>query len=153
MNPALNIAYWLQRRLWRLFRPNTHGVKVMLFNASGQLVLIRNNYGRSDLFVLPGGGIKRREEPVQAARREIKEELGFEVENLAFLSRHSSGSEGKRDTIDLFTARVDGEPSTQVFEVREAGFFALDGLPASTSPATRRRIEEFLEKRSADGSW
>ena len=150
---ALDLLYRFKKRLLRIFRPRTRGVKVMLFNARGELVLIRNSYGRTDLFVLPGGGIKRREEPEQAARREIKEELGFEVEGLDFLSEHANRSEGKNDTVHLFRALVDGAPKVDRVEVQEARFFALGDLPPTTSPATRRRIEEYLGRRPPDGHW
>ena len=151
--PALDLLYRLKKRLLRIFRPRTRGVKVMLFNAAGELVLIRNSYGRTDLFVLPGGGIKRREEPEAAARREIREELGFEIEGLDFLSEHANCAGGKNDIVHLFKARVDGAPTPDRFEVEEARFFALDALPEATSAATRRRIEEYLGARAADGSW
>ena len=150
---ALDLLYRLKKRLLRILRPRTRGVKVMLFNAAGELVLIRNSYGRTDLFVLPGGGIKRREEPEQAARREIREELGFEVEGLAYLSTHANRGKGKNDTVHLFKSLVDGAPTPDRFEVEEARFFALDALPDATSAATRRRIEEYLGVRAADGSW
>ena len=150
---ALDLLYRLKKRLMRIFRPHTRGVKVMLFNAAGELVLIRNSYGRSDLFVLPGGGIRRREEPEQAARREIREELGFEIEALAFLSEHANRGEGKNDTVHLFKAQVDGAPAPDRFEVEEARFFALDALPEATSAATRRRIEEYMNLREVDGTW
>jgi ADP-ribose pyrophosphatase YjhB (NUDIX family) len=153
MKRALDLLYRLKRRLWRLFRLRSRGVKVMLFNAGGEVVLIRNSYGRTDLFVLPGGGVKFFEEPEQAAVREIREELGCKVDGLAFLSTHASRAEGKRDTVHLFKALADGEPRADRVEVEEARFFALDNLPAATSPATRRRIEEYLGHRAADGRW
>ena len=149
----IDIAYALQRRVWRLFRPRTRGVKVMAFNAAGELALIRNSYGRSDLFVLPGGGVRPFEEPARAAARDIREELGLQVSELKFRSRHSSEAEGKRDEIYLFEARVGGPPEVDRFELEEARFVSLDKLPATTSPATRRRVDEFLGLRAPDGNW
>ena len=149
----LNLAYRLQKKLWRLLRPHTRGVKVMLFTAGGEIVLIRNSYGRSEQFVLPGGGIHRSEGPEQAARREIREELGCEVDQLVQVSTHYSGGEGKRDTIFLFRARATEAPRKASFEVAEVGIFPIDALPSTTSPATLRRISEHLGQRKADGSW
>ena len=48
--------YRLQRLAWRLLRPRTRGVKVMLFNEAGELLLVRHSYGDTGLFLLPGGG-------------------------------------------------------------------------------------------------
>lgn len=153
MRWLLDPLYRLQRRLWRILRPNTRGVKVMLFSDSNELLLVRNTYGRTDLFLLPGGGVNRFEEPEKAAAREVKEELGCGVEALRFVSLHVSFFEGKRDTIHLYRARVAGTVRADGVEVAEARFFALDDLPDSVSPATRRRIAEHRGERVADGTW
>lgn len=65
MRAMIQLAYQVRRWLLALFRVRTTGVKVMLFNPAGQLLLIRNGYGESDLFLLPGGGVSRRESPAQ----------------------------------------------------------------------------------------
>lgn len=150
---ALQFAYKIQKRAWRVLRPRTTGVKVMLFNAAGELVLVRNSYGRSDLFVLPGGGVRPFESPSRAAIREIREELGVEIETMVPVSRHTSSAEGKRDTIHLFRAFVDGQLEPDPIELEQACFVAVGELPSTTSPATRRRVEEYLGQRAADGTW
>lgn len=88
-----------------------------------------------------------------AAAREVREELGLVVMGIKFRSRHSSQAEGKRDEIHLFEALVDGRPEVDDFEVEEVRFVSLENLPAATSPATRRRIDEYLGRKVADGSW
>jgi ADP-ribose pyrophosphatase YjhB (NUDIX family) len=153
MKRALDFAYRTQKRLWKLLRPRTRGVKVMLFNGAGDVLLIRNSYGRSDLFVLPGGGVRPWEDLEPAARREVREELGCEVEQLAPVSTHYSTAEGKRDTIHLFSGLVLGRPRADRFEVEEADFFPFDALPPNLSEATRRRIEEHRGQRERDGAW
>ncbi|TFI56420.1 NUDIX domain-containing protein [Sphingomonas parva] len=153
MKPLLNLAFRIRQRLWRIFRPRTRGVKAMLFNAAGEIVLIRNTYGRSDMFVLPGGGIRPFEEPRAAARREVREELGCAVFDLEPVSTHVSGAEGRKDTIYLFRGTIAGEPVPDRFEVAEAATFPLDRLPETVSPATLRRIDEHLGRRVPDGAW
>jgi 8-oxo-dGTP pyrophosphatase MutT (NUDIX family) len=153
MRPVLNFLFHMQRLAWRLFRPRTRGVKVMLFNPGGDILLVRNSYGRSDQFLLPGGGIRPFEAPEQAARREIREEVGCTLTGLALVSTHFTSAQGKRDTIYLFKAVSADEPVIDDFEVEEARFFSLDALPATISPATRRRIEEHIGGRISDGTW
>jgi len=153
MRPLIQAAYLLRRRILGVLRIRTRGVKVMLFNDADELLLIRNTYGNSDLFVLPGGGIGRRESPEAAAAREVKEELGVRVEDLQLLATYRSSAEGKRDTIHLFSAKVAGDISPDPIELEEARFFALDAMPDTISPATLRRIEEFRGERPNDGRW
>ena len=153
MKLALNLAYRLQKVAWKLLRPRTRGVKVMLFNRNGEIMLIRNSYGESSLFVLPGGGIRPFEDPARAVRREINEELGCDAERITLLSTYSSRAEGKRDTIHLFKADTMGDPRPDNVEVVEAAFFRLDDLPPTTSPATRRRVAEYRRERDVHGDW
>ena len=153
VRPLLDFAYRLQKRLWRLLKPRTRGVKVMLFNAAGEILLIRNNYGDTRLFVLPGGGIRPWEKPDAAAVREVREELGCDLRDLKLVATYCSTAEGKRDTIFLYRAALGGEPQADNFEVAEARFFASDALPGTISPATLRRIEEMQGRLPATGDW
>lgn len=151
--PLLDLAYRLQRWLWRLLRPRTRGVKVMLFSDGGELLLVRNSYGNTEAWVLPGGGIRPWEEPSAAACREVREELGVEASGLQLIGSYQSSAEGKRDSIHLFTARSCAPVVIDNFEVTEARYFALEALPDSLSPATARRIAEHRGERFADGNW
>ena len=153
MRVMIQLAYQVRRRLLAVFRVRTTGVKVMLFNHAGELLLIRNGYGDSDLFLLPGGGVSGRESPAAAAVREVREELGLSVRDVEPVWTFESGAEGKRDTIHLFKATVDELPQTDGVEVIEARFFPLDALPDRVSPATLRRIAEMNGERPVDGRW
>lgn len=145
--------YRLQRLVWRVLRPRTRGVKVMLFDEAGALLLVRHTYGRTDHFLLPGGGVRPFETPAAAARREMREELGCGVAGLVFLSTFASVSEGKRDTVFLYRARPTGPVRADGVEVAEARFFALDALPGTVSPATLRRIDEIQGRRAVEEAW
>jgi 8-oxo-dGTP pyrophosphatase MutT (NUDIX family) len=151
MRALMQVGYRVRRVLLRVLRLRTRGVKAMVFNGRGELLLVRNSYGHSHLFVLPGGGIKRGEEPAAAAAREVREETGLEVGALALVGVYLSAAEGKRDSIHLFRGKADGVPRPDGIEVDEAAFFPLDALPAATSAATRRRVAEL--NAPAAGRW
>lgn len=153
MRAVMQLGYRIRRFLLRRLRIRTRGVKVMLFNPAGELLLIRNSYGNRTVFVLPGGGIGRGESPEGAAVREVREEVGLKIGELAHVSTHVSAAEGKRDTIHLFRAVAEGRPRPDKVEVEEARFFSLHDLPGTVSEATRRRIDELTGARRPDGSW
>lgn len=153
MGGVMQLLYLGRRTLFRALNLHTRGIKVMLFNRGGELLLVRNSYGNSDQFGLPGGGIKRHETPEAAAAREVREEAGVEARELALVSTHFSTAEGWSDTIFLFTGKTDQQPVADGREVAEARFFALDRLPENISSAALRRIAEHRGERSADGSW
>jgi 8-oxo-dGTP pyrophosphatase MutT (NUDIX family) len=153
MRVLIQLAYAARRLLLRAFRVRTTGVKVIVFNSDGALLLVRNGYGASHLFVLPGGGVSRGESPAAAAAREMREELGLELKNVDPVRTYTSAAEGKRDTIHLFRAVSDDVPQVDGVEVIEARFCSLGALPNQISPATARRVGELEGKRPYDGRW
>ena len=153
MKAAIRFLHQCRRLALRVLRLKTRGVKVMVFNEEGALLLIRNTYARSHLFLLPGGGIGRRESPIEAARREVLEETNVTVQRLTPRSVHRSRTDGKRDTIHLFTGFTTDAPRPDEREVEEARFFPLDRLPDNVSAATLRRIAEYRGEQAVSNSW
>ena len=71
---ALRCAYRVIR-LWRKYRrPTRPGTAVAVWYG-GRLLLVRHSYRK--VLSLPGGGVGRRETPVVAACRELREEVGI----------------------------------------------------------------------------
>lgn len=153
MGRLLRVGYAVRRRLLAWTGWPTRGVKVAAFDAQGRLLLVRHGYGRSDLWMLPGGGVGRRETPEAAARRELMEELGCRVGALALVGEYRSEAEGKRDRLWLYRGVTGDVPEPDGREVIEARFFPLDALPLTISPATRRRVSELRGERVAGGAW
>jgi len=153
MKPIMQILYHVRRWVFIVTRWKTRGVKVMLFNPAGELLLVRNSYGKSHLYLFPGGGIGRGETPEAAAAREVKEEVGIRLTDLAAFATYENRAEGWRDTIHLFTARADAAPKADGVEVEEARFFPLDRLPETASDATLRRIQEYRGDRPIEPRW
>lgn len=150
---AMDWGYRARRLLLRVLRLRTRGVKVIAVTPDGSVMLIRNTYGRSDQWTLPGGGLARGETPRQAAARELREETGLHAGAMQPFATYRSVAEGKRDTVHLFVTQVTGTPVPDGREVAEVRAFAPVELPAAVSPATRRRIKEWLGAREVTGRW
>ncbi len=103
---VLRTAYQCVRLYWRIRRPKTYGAKVLLVHPSEQtkVLLVRHVYHPSR-WTLPGGGYRPdRETPLEAAKRELKEELGIIPQSMRSLGELSWEVEGKRDHVTLFVA-------------------------------------------------
>lgn len=72
------VAYRLATVWWWVRRPDAFGVKLLILDGD-RAVFVRHTYG-PDVWEVPGGGRKRGETPLQAARREVREELGLPID-------------------------------------------------------------------------
>jgi len=149
----LRVAASARRLVWRAFGPRTVGIRGLVVDAEGRVLLVRHTYG-PPAWHLPGGGVKRRESLLDALRRELREETGVEVDGLpALLGTYSNLGEGKSDHVSVFVVvgwtRHIGSSS----EIAAAEFFAPDRLPDATSPGTRRRVCEWQTGEVPDFTW
>ncbi len=118
------MAMPLVRVYWRLFKPNTFGVKLLLQDSSmpGTFLLVRHSYGDQFLWNLPGGGYNpKRELPIEAALREAKEELSVVVKDLKILGLYNTSTEGKNDSVTIvggFVARETIKSRDEISKVR-----------------------------------
>jgi 8-oxo-dGTP diphosphatase len=119
--------------VWFVWRPEKNGVKCLV-TAEDRVLLVRHTYGRRSWDV-PGGAVKRREPPIDAARREMEEELGLGSAPWTAIGQLRGSVDHRRDTIHLFRAEV-GAPALTVDlgELAAAQWFARAELPADLRP-------------------
>ena len=141
MKALPGLIYRVRRLWWRIARPITVGVRVLLVK-DGTILLVKHTYQHS--WYMPGGGVRRGETLEQAIRREAAEEVGARLDALQLLGAYSSFYEGKSDHVVVFSCTsfaLTGETDAEIERFR---FLALDDLPAGTSRGTRLRIGEYL---------
>lgn len=146
MGLVLRLAYWGYKLHWRIFRPVTLGVRLILIsNEAGieQVVLVKHTYQSG--WHLPGGAIQRGERPDQAAMREGFEEAGARlIEPPQLLGVHSSFEYGQSNHVLTFVSRSFRlERPSDRWEIADCAAFPLNDLPADVTAGTRRRIEEY----------
>lgn len=121
---------WAKSRVVRILYPTfTGGAVTCLTDPDGRVLLVTHSY--SSGWGLPGGLMNRREDPATTASRELREELGVDVE----LSGPAIAvkTPGRAHINVLFRAELDESAASSAAgrspEITGAEFFALDDLP------------------------
>jgi 8-oxo-dGTP pyrophosphatase MutT (NUDIX family) len=141
--------------LFLFVRPMTLGARVMLFNAKGEICLIKHGYVAG--WQLPGGGVDSGETIEAAAIRELAEEAGFKPnEPMEMFAAYKNEKASKRDHVLLFICRAATPVSGFKIDGREiidCRFFGPDDLPEDVTGSARRRIAEVVGGVACDGYW
>ena len=123
---AYRVAHAGLRAYWRVARPHTRGVKCVVREGDA-VVFVRHAYGDRRQWELPGGGIKRGEDPRDTAAREAREELGLDLADWRALGTVEAYGYGKQTTRHLLRGRrrPGGRSTVDAGEIEEARWFAL----------------------------
>ena len=120
------------------------GAGALIFNRSGQVLLVRQNYG-GRYYALPGGAIEAGETPHQAAIREVREEAGVVIRVDRLIGLYTAPSRG-RWLAFVFRGVIEGGqpvlPDTG--EIAEVGWFDADRLPEPLYDSARWAIADAL---------
>jgi 8-oxo-dGTP pyrophosphatase MutT (NUDIX family) len=131
---AYRSGYRVMQAVWFFWRPRKRGVKCLL-TSEDRVLLVRHTYGRRS-WDLPGGAVKRGEPPLDAARREMREELGLAAADWTDIGQLHGSVDHRRDMIHCFRAELAPPPPLRLDhgELAAAEWFARSGLPADLSP-------------------
>ena len=95
---------------------------------AGRVLLLHHRFRPGSGWGIPGGFIKRGEQPDQALRRELREEIGLEIEALK-LFRTRAFRKARQIEI-VFCCRARGETEQLSFEIKRLAWFDPHELPA-----------------------
>lgn len=128
---------------WLVGRVYTAGAMCVVERHNGDLLVVRPGYRAGHGF--PGGFIKPREEPIQALRRELSEEIDMVVVATDLVLVESYMSEGRRHSEHLYTTTVADHPVSKRRrrEIREADWYPVDRLPP-LQPEAREALVRWL---------
>jgi ADP-ribose pyrophosphatase YjhB (NUDIX family) len=143
--------YQLIRVYWRIFRPTTLGSRALVIRDQS-ILLIRHTY--IDGWYLPGGGVNRRESFQTAIVRELKEECGLVARNAKLFGLYYTDRQLKSDHVAVYVVKdFDQTANPSDPEIAEIKWFSLGDLPKETTPASRRRIQEYLSGTISSHEW
>ena len=138
---------------YRQVRGLTIGTRTLVLRGENEVLLVRHTYAPG--WLLPGGGVERRETIYQAAVREVQEEAAIIAAEEPLL--HGVFLNDKNfpgDHVACFVLRkFTANSFTRNLEIAEAKFFTLGSLPADTTGGTRRRIGEVVHGMALTRHW
>jgi ADP-ribose pyrophosphatase YjhB (NUDIX family) len=134
---------WVRYRLTRIGQKRfTVTTAVAIFDDEGSVLLLEHVFRPDSGWGLPGGFLTSGEQPEAGVRREIREEVGIELEQVEILFARSLGR--LRQVEIYFRAKAAGIPKPRSFEIKRAEWFTRDALPPDLSKDQIRLIDRAL---------
>lgn len=120
----------------------------LIFNDNGQVLLLKHRFRAGSGWGIPGGFLEAGEQPEQALRRELREEIGLEVEQVEIFITRSFRRPQQVEI--LFRCRANAKVQPQAMEVERAEWFSPQSLPAGL-PKDQRLLIERATAYGANG--
>ena len=137
LRSGYRVAYRLLTVSALVRRRRGRGVKCVLAHGDS-IVLVRHTYGPRRMWHIPGGGIHRGESTLDAAAREMREELGLDGIQYRLLGQLELRLDHRRVRVGAVHAELSSTALTpDPIEIAEARFFALDALPSPVGAEVR----------------
>lgn len=119
----------------------TVSVGAIVTNEEGKVLLLDHVLRPASGWGMPGGFINKGEQPAEAVKREICEEIGLEIENVEIVRARTFA----RHVEILFRAKARGEGTVKSLEIKEVKWFAPDEMPQEMSRAQKEIIRQVLK--------
>src|ERR1700741_2664418 len=117
----------------------------VIFNDQKQVLLLKHRFRAGSGWGLPGGFMERGEQPIDALRRELREEIGLEVEDVEGLGARSLAKPKQVEV--LFWGRTKASVKPLAMEVERAEWFSIDSLPEGLPRDQRKYVERAAKTR------
>ncbi|HEX8706821.1 MAG TPA: NUDIX domain-containing protein [Pyrinomonadaceae bacterium] len=134
----------LRRWSVRLVEPRfTVTAGAVVLDEAGRVLLLNHVFRPGSGWGLPGGFIEKGEQPEEAIRRELREEIGLELASVELLSVRAIRKPSQVEI--LFRCRPQGATGRRSMEIKTIEWFAPDQLPPELSSDQRRLISRALD--------
>src|SRR5262245_18132649 len=123
-------------------------VGAVVIDSRDRILLLRHRFRPGGGWGIPGGFMRPREQPEEAVRRELYEEIGLEVEvaGVAFIRTLQ-----KYQQVEIiFRCAPKGIPIPQGFEITRAEWFDQDSPPDGLSADQQWLIRRALDSSAAE---
>jgi ADP-ribose pyrophosphatase YjhB (NUDIX family) len=120
-------------------------VGAVAIDSRNRVLLLHHRFRPGSGWGIPGGFMRPGEQPEEAVRRELREEIGLEIEVASFAFVRTL--QKYRQVEIIFRCVPKGIPLPQGFEIDRAEWFDLNSLPDGLSDDQRGLIKRALDLR------
>jgi ADP-ribose pyrophosphatase YjhB (NUDIX family) len=114
----------------------------IISDGRGRVLLLKHRFRPGSGWGLPGGFIEKGEQPDAALRRELREEIGLEVEQLKLFAVRAFKKPKQVEIV--FMGQAIGSTDELNFEIQEAVWFLPGELPAELPRDQTEMIKRAL---------
>jgi 8-oxo-dGTP diphosphatase len=118
----------------------TASVAAIVQNEKGEVLLLDHVLRPASGWGIPGGFLDFGEQPIDAVKRELREETGLELKELKIYRVRTIG----RHIEIIFSAQAVGEASVKSREINGLGWFKVEEMPEKMSRIQKTMIEDLL---------
>ena len=148
---ALRHGFVVRRWWFKILKPRLSGVRMVILDAAGQTLLVKHTYG-PQAWMVPGGHMRRAEDPLHAARREAQEELSIDLADAKLVEVFTETVRGAHVTVHVVVARATAIPRPDSREIAATVWFAADALPPDASRALPHQLPRWIAAWRIGGS-
>ena len=146
-----NLFYNIRKLLFSLLRVRTLGARALVVKKDSVL-FVQHTYQKGWCTV--GGAVEKGESFSQAVQRELWEEIGLKTKKPPILfGTYYSFNEGRDDHIAFYIVKDFTIQEKKSSEIAQKKWFKFNELPKDITPATQRRLEEYLGKTPQSDQW
>jgi ADP-ribose pyrophosphatase YjhB (NUDIX family) len=141
----------VRRLTMRLIEPRfTVTAGAVVVDERGHVLLLNHVFRAGSGWGIPGGFIEKGEQPEDALRRELEEEIGLKLKQAELVLVRTLKRPTQLEII--FRCRPQGSFAPRSVEIKSAEWFAPEALPPELSRDQRQLIERALSMKEGDTS-
>jgi mutator protein MutT len=108
-------------------------------DSNGRVLLLKHRFRGGSGWGIPGGFIELNEQPSEALKRELREEVGIEIEVIRIIAARSFGHIKQIEILFYCRANENTDPMPQNREIKKADWFPVNSLPDGL-PSDQKQI-------------
>ena len=114
----------------------------IILDSEDRVLLLKHRFRSGSGWGIPGGFLEAGEQPENGLRRELREEIGIELQSVKLYKARTFKT--ARQIEIIFRGRTGDSATPQSDEIEQATWFTLDSLPEGLPDDQRRLIKDVF---------